>query len=103
MKKIIITQEVFEVVELYVRKYRFYYQDLFEDTGIWNAKQIVQWYQNESIRRYSEILEVISGKLSNSIISYSDNTTLIRWRSKILLVSFVDEWDTRIITDLEIR
>jgi len=46
---------------------------------------------------------VISDKLSNPVISYSEQQTIIRWKSKILLVSFRDENETRNITDLEIR
>lgn len=102
-RKIIIVWKVYEIVELYTRRYRLYYQELFEDSGIWNSKQIIEGYKKESILRYTEILDTLESTLSNPLISYQNNTTIIRWRSKILLVSFRDEWEVRIITDLEIR
>lgn len=102
-KDIQIEQNVYEIIEQYVRRYRIYYQELFEDSGVWNRAEIIAWYEKESIIRYSEILDMIEEKISNSVITYIDNTAIIRWRSKILLVSFRDEWNIRIITHLEIR
>ena len=64
---------------------------------------ILSSYRDESKNRRQEILDLIEENLSNELITYLVNTTIVRWRSKILLINFEDEGDTRIVTHLEIR
>lgn len=103
MFKVNILPRAYQKIDMYVLNYRNYFEDLYRDSGIWNEEKIISSYCQEAEERYFHILDILSEKLSNPIISYPDNTTLIRWRSKILLVSFIDDENTRIITDLEIR
>lgn len=103
MHKIVFWEKFWESLENYIDMYLKYYETIFSDTGIWSQDAIIENYKLDSQKRYTEIVDIIEKKLSNPIISYQDNSTIIRWRSKILLVSFRDEWDSRIITDLEIR
>jgi len=53
--------------------------------------------------RYHEIADAIQEKLSDMIISYTENETIIRWRTKILIVNFSEKDNTRTVTDLDIR
>lgn len=103
MYKITFTGKALDEIDKYSKSYKNYYKKLYEDSWIWAEKQIKDAYVKESIFRYDEIVENISLKLSASIVTYPNNQAIIRWRSKILLVSFKDRWDTRTITDLKIR
>jgi len=103
MYKILFHTKASGSIKLYTDLYRNYYKELFIDTEIWSVEQIVDGYNQESRKRYQEIADIIEQTLSNPIISYSKNETLIKWKSKILLVSFQEKGDTRIITDISIR
>jgi hypothetical protein len=103
MYKILFTEGAYHKIDMYSLQYRKYFEELYGDTWIWNERTILDNYTLEAEERYFQIVDTISEKLSNSHISFKDNETLIKWRSKILLVSFIDSKDTRIITDLDIR
>jgi hypothetical protein len=90
-------------VDIYIESYRTYHENVYQDSWIWSEDIIIDSYKKESIFRYDEILEIISNTLSNPIVSFTMNKSVIRWRTKILLVSFRDSWETRTITDIEIR
>lgn len=103
MFNIKILPQAYQKIDMYVLNYRNYFEDLYKDSGIWDEEKIISSYCQEAEERYFQILDILKEKLSDTVITYPNNTTIIRWRSKILLVSFQDEDDTRIITDLEIR
>jgi len=90
-------------IQKYVDNYLNYFEELYSDSGIWSHKKIIEWYINESLQRYNEIANIIEEKLERDIISYLKNSVIINWRSKILFVTFIEKWKTRIITDIEIR
>ena len=103
MFKIKILPNAYQKIDIYVLNYREYFEELYKDSGIWNEEKIISTYYNEAEERYFQILDALEERLSNPLISYPNNSAIIRWRSKILLVSFLDESAIRIITDLEIR
>ncbi|MDA9129385.1 hypothetical protein N9J72_02835 [Candidatus Gracilibacteria bacterium] len=103
MYNIIFNSKVRERIIQYTNRYLDYYFELYQDSGIWSHDSIIQGYENESLKRYKEIFDTLENTLSNTVITYPNNQAIIRWRSKILIVSFRDSGDTRIITDLEIR
>lgn len=103
MLKVNFSSKATKSLKQYSDNYLNYYEDLYSDSWIWSQDKIIDWYILESIQRYNEIVDSIEAKLGEDIVSYNDNEVIIRWRSKILLVSFKDAWDTRIITDIEIR
>lgn len=103
MKKIEYTLEVHDAINFYTDSYRRYYEELYSDTGLWWLDMILSSYRDESKNRRQEILDLIEESLSNELITYLVNTTIVRWRSKILLITFEDEGDARIVTHLEIR
>lgn len=103
MHKIIFHKTALTKVDLFIESYRTYHENVYQDSWIWSEDVIIDSYMKESIFRYDEILEIVSNKLSNPVVSFTMNQSVIRWRTKILLVSFEDNWDTRTITDIEIR
>lgn len=103
MLKIQISVRSLKKIERYLEKYSSFYEWMYSDTWIINESAIRETYEQEAISRFYEIEKLLKDKLSHWIITYQNNESIIRWRSKILIVSFKDIWDSRIITDLEIR
>lgn len=103
MFKVILNKNTIKKLQSYSKNYRNYFEEIYSDTWIWNEDTIIESYLKESIFRYEEIKTKIISRLSDSIITRKNNQAIIRWRSKILIISFQDSWDTRTITDLEIR
>lgn len=103
MYKIRLTESALQNIKEYSSNYRKYYEELYQDTGLWWEDIIIQNYISEAENRYREIRVSLVSKLANSMIVYPDNQTIIRWRSKVILVSWEDDGDTRVITSLEIR
>jgi len=101
-KNIIIKPWATQSIQNYITRYGFYYQDLYEDSGLWNEDMIISWYIDEARNRYHEIHDIISTTLQNNIIVYLDNIAIIKWRSKMLQVQFVDEWNDRIVLSINI-
>ena len=94
-------------LEVFFRRYREYYQNLYEDTGLWNEEQIISWYNLESKTRKQEILNLIEEIISDENILWKtlENTIFIRWRTKYIFIKWVEKKNikTRYITNIEIR
>ena len=103
MYRVFFTSEAYTQVDNYVLNYRKYFGELYQDTGVWEEDKIINNYIVESEERYFQILDTVYLTLEKSLPSYPNNQAIIRWRSKILLVSFRETDDTRIIIDIEIR
>lgn len=103
MYKVIITGKGIQKIQKYISKYREYYQELYLDSWIWSEDMIIEKYFEEAENRYKEIRNLLEFQLSKPLPSYPNNEAIIHWRTKILLVSFREENDTRIITDIDIR
>ena len=103
MLKVIFTKKAYEQIDIYTEKYRSYHRDLYKDSWIWNEEKIIDNYFEDSREKYFQIVDEIVKRLENPVISYTDNEAIIKWRTKILIVNFKDEWETRIITDISIR
>ncbi len=103
MYNIVFNKVVYKKIDRYTEIYRKYFEEFYQDSWIWEEEKIINNYIIESEDRYFQILEEIKNKLSDPIITYMENKAIISWRSKILLVSFKDIDNTRIITDLDIR
>lgn len=101
-KKIVFSTDAISSIQNYIKRYGFYYQDLYEDSGLWNEETIISWYQNEARNRYFEIITTIESTLSNNIIVYLDNTAIIKWRSKVIQVVFKGQWNKKIIESVRI-
>lgn len=103
MFKVNILSKPISQIQKYIKSYRIYHEELYQDSWIWGEEEILRNYEIEAWNRYIEIKTLLQTQLSHSIVSYSNDETIIRWRSKILLVSFKEKWDTRTITHIEIR
>ena len=103
MLKVSFRKSALNSVDIYVKWYRSYHEDLYQDSWIWDEQKIIDLYADESVERYDQILDTITDRLENPVISYTDNEAIIKWRTKILIVNFKDDWDARIITDISIR
>lgn len=103
MYRVNIAKRAIEKIQKYITNYRWYHEELYLDSGVWNEELIIDGYFQEAKNRYKEIRFILEDKLSQDIPSYPNNQAIIRWRTKILVVSFREKGDTRIITDLEIR
>lgn len=103
MFKVYLEPQAYHKIDSYIISYSNYFERLFQDSWVWEESTIISNYCIESEERYFQILKALELKLSNPIISYSNNEAIIKWRSKILLVSFREKWDTRTITHIEIR
>lgn len=101
--KILFTWKVKNRINNYAYNYSNYYKKLFEDSFIWSEDEIIRKYEEDADLRVKEIYQKIISKLQDNLIVYPDNIVLIKWRSKYLIVTFYDENDNRIISDLEIR
>lgn len=103
MYKVVYTAESLRAIDTYIMQYTSYFEQLYSDSGIWSVDQIIEQYRREWYARYDEIIDVITHTLQSNITTYMQNQTIIRWRSKVILVSWEDDGDSRIITSLEIR
>jgi hypothetical protein len=103
MHKVIFSLEAISMVQSYIRRYRLYYEELYSDSGLWNEDMIIEGYRAEAIKRYEEIFDIIEVHLEKEIVSYMRDETIIKWRSRVLLVSFEDEGNIRTITHIQIR
>ncbi len=103
MKKIIFTKKVFRVIDKYIRDYLNYYEEFYRDSWVFNEAQIIENYYKEASDRKENIVDTITSKLQEEIISYPNNNAIITWKTKIFLIKFKDDWDLRIIEDLDIR
>lgn len=103
MYKIIFHKIALTKVDIFIESYRTHHEKVYKDSWIWSEDVIIDSYMKESIFRYDEILEIITRKLSNPVVSFTMNQSVIRWRTKIILVTFKDDWNSRTITDIEIR
>ncbi len=103
MKKIIFKWNALEKVNIYSENYSNYYEELYQDSWLWNENQIIEWYREEWKRRQSSIFKTIANHLQNEIITFPNNEALIRWRTKIIIVKFFDDGDLRVVEDLDIR
>lgn len=90
-------------IKKYTEDYRAYFEEVYKDSWIWSEDTIIQTYLQESENRYLEIRTILKTKLESEVISYKNNSAIIKWKSKILLVTFKDNWNSRTITDIEIR
>ncbi len=64
---------------------------------------IISGYRAEAIKRYEEIFDIIEACLEKEILSYMKDETIIKWRSRVLLVSFEDKDDIRTVINIQIR
>lgn len=103
MPKVVFDDLALSGVNRYIEKYTEYYEELYSDTWLWNEFQIIESYKREWYARYDEIIDSIVNILWNEVISYIHNETMIRWKSKIIIVRFHDEWALRIVEKIEIR
>ncbi len=103
MYKIKVSLKALQKIQLYTDNYRSFFEETYQDSWVCGEDVIIEWYIKESKSRYKEIKDTLKHKLEQSVISHPNNQAIIRWRSKILLVSFSTTQDTRIITDIEIR
>jgi len=103
MFKVTFTENAYQGIDMYVYRYRSYFENLYKDTGVWEENTIIDNYIIESEERYFQIVDTIAKVLQDDIITYTQNETLIKWRSKILLVFFQEKENTRIITGISIR
>ncbi len=103
MYKVIFESESTINIDKYIRQYTSYYEDLYCDSGIWSENQIIESYRSEWYDRYDEIIDTMVHTLQNDIISYVNHETIVRWRTKVLIVKFRYEWKNCIVTHIEIR
>lgn len=105
MRNIIYSDKVILSVDDYIYWYKKYFYSLYSDTGIFSEQLILDRYEEEAKSRHREIFDCIHTSLSMEVVlgRTSDNTLFLPWRSKILWLSWVDENNTRIVTDLIIR
>ncbi len=105
MRSVIYSDKAILSVDDYIYWYKKYFRALYSDTGIFSEQLILDRYEQEARARHREILKCIHDHLSEEIVfgRTLENTLLLPWRSKILRFTWVDEGDTRIVTNLIIR
>ena len=105
MKKIQLRDKVIHAIDTYIENYANYFFALYSDTGIFSENQILEIYQNEANNREQELHKKIKDIFSSNIVlgRTGENTLFLQWRSKTLYFTWIDEGDTRIITELIIR
>lgn len=107
MYKVLFAEDVYLYLSLYFKNFRKYYEALYEDSWIWSESQIIDWFILESKQRRKEIINFLSSSLSWESIfgSKFDNTIILKWRSKYIFVSWVENKNKRerFIDYIEIR
>ncbi len=103
MYKVVFDVRALLGVDQYIEQYTKYYEHLYSDSGIWSEDQIIEQYRLEWYARYDEIIDTITMTLQTDVVSYMQDKTLIRWRTKVILLSFQDIWDLRRVIEIEIR
>ncbi len=107
MKKIIWSHKSKESIKGYITEYRWYFLELYSDTGLGESEAIIKEnYNKEAKTRRKEILILIENRLSNEVILGRTlvNSLILQWRSKLVFITWEDIGeDIRRIVDLEIR
>lgn len=101
--KIIYSEKVEKILEKYIENFNSYYENLYSDSWIWSEEIIIKSYKKEAFDRKDDIINTINKKLWDTIIVYSENKAILKWRRKFLIVEFFDYNWYRIIFDLEIK
>lgn len=102
MYKIVYSSLVSETIQNYTNSFLKYYSELYKDSWIWSHEKIIDNYRRESFKRYTEIFNAIEKHLSQDFIHFPNNVAKLRWRSKILTITFTETEHTRIITELSV-
>lgn len=100
--KVIISEEVKFSIDRYMNFYKSYYEELFYDSWIWSKNIILENYNFDAKVKTEEIIDLIIKRLSDNLIFYSENIAKIKWRTKILKVKFLENWEYRLVTELKI-
>ncbi|MDD3793304.1 MAG: hypothetical protein PHI37_00630 [Candidatus Gracilibacteria bacterium] len=107
MYKVTFKPDVYDYLLKYFNKYREYYENLYEDSGIWSENQIIDGYIEESKNRNIEILDLIEETLDkeNILGRKENNSLIIRWRTKYLFIEFLEDANLkeRYVSSLSIR
>lgn len=105
MRNVVYSDKVILSVDEYIYWYKKYFHNLYNDTGIFSEQMILDRYEEEAKMRHREIFDCMRDRLITDTIfgRTSDNTIFLPWRSKTLWFTWVDEEDTRIVTNLVIR
>ena len=105
MKKIILEPNALYNIEMYMYRYREYFEHLYTDTGIFDEKKILDTYRQQDKKRKREILSTIQEKLSTETVfgRTPSDTLLFTWRSKTIILAWRDDRETRFVTDVQIR
>ena len=107
MYNVEIRNKPLKYLKTFFRKYREYYEFLYEDSWLWSEEQIIEWYFLESDKRIDEIFKLIKNKLSDESVLWRtlENTIFIRWRTKYIFIKWNENKNikTRYITNIEIR
>ncbi len=104
MKTILFHERSIQTIDTYIDRYEAYFFDLFTDTGLFNEETIRENYMKEARNRRDDIFERIIARFSPEIVlgRTPENTLFLPWRSKVLFVTWQDEGEIRVITDLKI-
>ena len=107
MYKVYFKKDTSKYMLNYFENYRKYYELLFQDSWIWSENQIINWYIDESLNRHIELKSFIINKLKEENILWkkSNNSIIIKWRTKYLFIEFDENFELkqRYVLSLSIR
>ncbi len=103
MKNVIVTKKVSKKIYKFFEYYKLYYENFYEDSWIWSENIIINNYIQEAKDRKQDMLNKIKNTLWNESVSYPNNTAVIRWKTKFLIIQISEIENTRIVEDIEIR
>jgi hypothetical protein len=105
MPKIILSPGSQSSIIRYLQLYRNYFTELYTDTGIFSEDQILQYYEEQATQREREILKCIQEKLTPIHVfgKTPQNSILVHWRSKVIIISWTDLGDIRTVESVIIR
>ncbi len=107
MYKVLLTKKSIAYLSNYFKKYREYYEKLYQDSWLWWEELIIDWYNKEAQKRKQEILKLLKDVLWEEKILWKTqfNNIVIKWRTKYLIIEWIEDnvSKKRIINSFEIR
>ncbi len=107
MYKVEFTKNALKYLEIYFRRYREYYQNLYEDSGLWNEQQIISWYNKEAKNRMQEIIDLVDSRMRDEKVLWRtlENTIFLKWKTKLIFIKWTQKQNLKIryIKKIEIR
>lgn len=96
--QVVLSEIVRDKIDRYIHAYEFFFEKLYEDTGIWSEDQIRENYRKQARERKEKVLGKLQFVFSQEIIlgRTSETTHIILFENKVLIVTYSEDENERL-------